>query len=95
MPNKVEIPERYIDLDPEEPLSREEREARYRRVQKIKTILARSSVHNLQPVGLPEELAPSDLNVQMEEQERMITISYALASEASQRSKQVAGRRRT
>ncbi|XP_066439781.1 pleckstrin homology domain-containing family A member 7 isoform X3 [Eleutherodactylus coqui] len=90
MPNKVEIPERYIDLDPEEPLSREEREARYRRVQKIKTILARSSVHNLQPVGLPEELAPSDLNVQMEEQERMITISYALASEASQRSKQVA-----
>ncbi|KAM3920753.1 pleckstrin homology domain-containing family A member 7 isoform 2-T2 [Leptodactylus fuscus] len=90
MPDKVEIPERYIDLDPEEPLSREEQEARHRRVEKIKNILARSSVHNLQPAGFPEELDPSDLNMQIQEQERVITMSYALASEASQRSKQVA-----
>ncbi|KAM4017726.1 pleckstrin homology domain-containing family A member 7 isoform 2-T2 [Anomaloglossus baeobatrachus] len=89
-PDKVEIPERYIDLDPEEPLSREEQEARYRRVEKIKNILTRSSVHNLQQAGPPEESAPSDLDLQIQEQERMITISYALASEASQRSKQVA-----
>ncbi|XP_073406858.1 pleckstrin homology domain-containing family A member 7 isoform X2 [Dendrobates tinctorius] len=89
-PNKVEIPERYVDLDPEEPMSREEQEARCRRAEKIKNILTRSSVHNLQPVGLLEELAPSDLDLQMQEQKRMITISYALASEASQRSKQVA-----
>ncbi|XP_063802524.1 pleckstrin homology domain-containing family A member 7 isoform X3 [Pseudophryne corroboree] len=87
-PDKVEIPERYIEMDPEEPLSREELDARYRKVEKIKNILARSSVHNLQPA--PEELGPADLGVQMQEQERMITISYALASEASQRSKQVA-----
>lgn len=90
MPDKVEIPERYIDLDPEEPLSREEREVRYRRAEKIKNILARSSVHNLQSVGLPEDLDPSDLDLQMQEQKRMMTISYALASEASRRSKQVA-----
>ncbi|XP_071975268.1 pleckstrin homology domain-containing family A member 7 isoform X3 [Engystomops pustulosus] len=90
MPDKVEIPERYIEHDPEEPLSREELEARYRRVQKIKNILARSSVHNLQPAGPPEDLDPSDLNIQMRQQEKVITMSYALASEASQRSKQVA-----
>ncbi|XP_077142681.1 pleckstrin homology domain-containing family A member 7 isoform X6 [Ranitomeya variabilis] len=89
-PDKVEIPERYVDLDPEDPPSREEQEARYRRVEKIKNILTRSSVHNLQPAALPEETAPADLDLQMQEQERMITISYALASEASQRSKQVA-----
>ncbi|XP_069594624.1 pleckstrin homology domain-containing family A member 7 isoform X4 [Ranitomeya imitator] len=89
-PDKVEIPERYVDLDPEDPPSREEQEARYRRVEKIKNILTRSSVHNLQPAALPEETAPADLDLQMQEQERMITISYALASEASHRSKQVA-----
>lgn len=33
----------------------------------------------------------ADLDSQMQEQERIINISYALASEASQRSKQVAG----
>ncbi|XP_072254211.1 pleckstrin homology domain-containing family A member 6-like [Pyxicephalus adspersus] len=90
-PDKVEIPERYIELEPEEPLSHEELEARRRKVQRIKNILARSSVHNLQPMSHPDEMDPSDLDNQMQEQERMITISYALASEASQRSKQVAG----
>lgn len=33
----------------------------------------------------------ADLDLQLQEQERIINISYALASEASQRSKQVAG----
>lgn len=33
----------------------------------------------------------ADLDSQLQEQERIINISYALASEASQRSKQVAG----
>ncbi|XP_075423840.1 pleckstrin homology domain-containing family A member 7 isoform X5 [Ascaphus truei] len=90
MPDKVSIPERYFEMEPEEPLSTEELEARYRKVEKIKTILARSSMHNLQPTTLPDEQSPADLDSQMQEQERMITISYALASEASQRSKQVA-----
>ncbi|KAM8939666.1 pleckstrin homology domain-containing family A member 7 [Pelodytes ibericus] len=89
-PDKVSIPERYIDLEPEEPLSTEELEARYRQVEKIKNLLARSSVHNLQTSLYPEEQGPADLGFQREAQERMITISYALASEASQRSKQVA-----
>ncbi|XP_031756215.1 pleckstrin homology domain-containing family A member 7 isoform X5 [Xenopus tropicalis] len=90
MPDKVAIPERYIELEPDEPLSLEDMEARRRKVEKIKNILARSSVHNLQTPALPEIQGLADMGAQKEEQERMITISYALASEASLRSKQVA-----
>ncbi|KAM4721536.1 LOW QUALITY PROTEIN: pleckstrin homology domain-containing family A member 7 [Rhinophrynus dorsalis] len=90
MPDKVAIPERYIEMEPEEPLSLEELQARSRKVEKIKNILARSSVHNLQTSMYPEDHGQADLGSQLQEQERMITISYALASEASQRSKQVA-----
>ncbi|XP_068117564.1 pleckstrin homology domain-containing family A member 7 isoform X2 [Hyperolius riggenbachi] len=89
-PDKVEIPERYIEMEPEEPLTRDELEARHKKMQKIKNILARSSVHNLQPMTHPDDMGPSDMDSQMQEQERVITMSYALASEASQRSKQVA-----
>ncbi|KAG8438437.1 hypothetical protein GDO86_008932 [Hymenochirus boettgeri] len=91
MPDKVAIPERYIDLEPEEPLSSEELQARQRKVEKIQNILARSSVH-ARPSGLYiQDQGPSDLGSQKQVQERMITISYDLASEASRRSKQVAG----
>ncbi|XP_069079825.1 pleckstrin homology domain-containing family A member 7 isoform X2 [Pleurodeles waltl] len=89
-PDKVAIPERYVEMEPEEPLSNEELEARHRKVEKIKHLLARSSMHNLQPVVSPDELSYQDVGTQLQEQERIITISYALASEASQRSKQVA-----
>ncbi|XP_036905880.1 pleckstrin homology domain-containing family A member 7 isoform X3 [Sturnira hondurensis] len=41
-PEKVSIPERYVELDPEEPPSLEELQARYRKAQKIRNILARS-----------------------------------------------------
>lgn len=41
-PEKVSIPERYVDLDPEEPLTLEELQARYRKAEKIRNILARS-----------------------------------------------------
>ncbi|XP_055211875.1 pleckstrin homology domain-containing family A member 7 isoform X7 [Gorilla gorilla gorilla] len=42
-PEKVSIPERYVELDPEEPPSLEELQARYRKAEKIRNILARSS----------------------------------------------------
>lgn len=48
------------------------------------------SVHNLQP-PVQDKYSSSNLDSQLHEQERIITISYALASEASQRSKEVAG----
>ncbi|XP_075402125.1 pleckstrin homology domain-containing family A member 7 isoform X3 [Tenrec ecaudatus] len=91
-PEKVSIPERYVELDPEEPPSLEELQARYRKAEKIRSILTRSSsMCNLQPAANQDRDSVADLDSQLQEQERIITISYALASEASQRSKQVAG----
>ncbi|KFO93525.1 Pleckstrin homology domain-containing family A member 7, partial [Buceros rhinoceros silvestris] len=89
-PEKVAIPERYIELEPEEPLSTEELAARQRKAEKIKNILTKSSMHNLQPTVAQDKHSSVDLDSQLQEQERIITISYALASEASQRSKEVA-----
>ncbi|KFP91212.1 Pleckstrin homology domain-containing family A member 7, partial [Apaloderma vittatum] len=89
-PEKVAIPERYIELEPEEPLSTEELAARQRKAEKIKNLLTKSSMHNLQPTVAQDKHNSVDLDSQLQEQERIITISYALASEASQRSKEVA-----
>lgn len=50
-----------------------------------------TSMHNLQPTVAQDKHNSVDLDSQLQEQERIITISYALASEASQRSKEVAG----
>ncbi|XP_077035977.1 pleckstrin homology domain-containing family A member 7 isoform X9 [Agelaius phoeniceus] len=91
-PEKVVIPERYVELEPEEPLSTEELAARQRKAEKIKNILTKSSMHNLQPTVAQDKHNSIDLDSQLQEQERIITISYALASEASQRSKEVAAK---
>ncbi|XP_070689495.1 pleckstrin homology domain-containing family A member 7 isoform X7 [Pempheris klunzingeri] len=91
-PQKVLIPERYVDSEPEEPLSPQEVEERYRKVERIKSILAKSSVQNLAPtvsVDKPE-VGLVALDSALQEQERIITMSYALASEASLKSKLVA-----
>lgn len=91
-PQKVLIPERYVESEPEEPLSPEEVEERHRKVERIKSILAKSSVQNLAPavsVDKPD-LGLGTLDSALQEQERIITMSYALASEASLKSKIVA-----
>ena len=41
-PQKVLIPERYVDSEPEETLSPQEVEERHRKVERIKSILAKS-----------------------------------------------------
>ena len=41
-PRKVPIPERYVESDPDEPLSPEELEERSRRTERIKNLLAKS-----------------------------------------------------
>ncbi|XP_045545192.1 pleckstrin homology domain-containing family A member 7 isoform X6 [Salmo salar] len=90
-PQKVFIPERYVDTEPEEPLSPQEVEARHRNRERIKNILAKSSVQILAgpsvAVDKPEVVG---LDSALLKQERIITMSYALASEASLKSKQVA-----
>uniref|UniRef100_UPI00398F3D35 pleckstrin homology domain-containing family A member 7 isoform X3 n=1 Tax=Pristiophorus japonicus TaxID=55135 RepID=UPI00398F3D35 len=89
-PDMVLIPERYIEMEPEEPLTYEEREARRRKVQKIKNILAKLSVQDVQSGVNNSSENSLDLDSHLQERERIITMSYALASEASQRSKMVA-----
>uniref|UniRef100_A0A8C7HLU3 Pleckstrin homology domain containing, family A member 7a n=2 Tax=Oncorhynchus kisutch TaxID=8019 RepID=A0A8C7HLU3_ONCKI len=85
-PQKVSIPERYVESDPEEPLSQEEMEDRQRRAERIKNILAKSNFHNIHPSSVP--LNFTDLDIAMQQQERIMTVSHALASEASVKSKQ-------
>ncbi|XP_061607105.1 pleckstrin homology domain-containing family A member 7 isoform X7 [Phyllopteryx taeniolatus] len=91
-PEKMLIPERYVNLEPEEPLSAQEMEDRHRKVERIKSILAKSSVQNLAPALCADksEVSLLGLNSVLQEQERIITMSYMLASEASLKSKQVA-----
>ncbi|XP_061102019.1 pleckstrin homology domain-containing family A member 7-like isoform X3 [Conger conger] len=91
-PEMVCIPERYLDLEPEEPLTEQEREARHRKVERIKSILAKSSVQNITPPVAVDKPDVTVLDSALQEQERIITMSYALASEASQKSKEVAAK---
>uniref|UniRef100_A0A3Q2YIB5 Pleckstrin homology domain-containing family A member 7 n=1 Tax=Hippocampus comes TaxID=109280 RepID=A0A3Q2YIB5_HIPCM len=94
-PQKVLIPERYVDLEPQEPLSPQEMEDRHRKVERIKSILAKSSVQKLAPAVCAadkSEVSPLGLDSVLQEQERIITMSYMLASEASLKSKRVTGR---
>ncbi|XP_028289998.1 pleckstrin homology domain-containing family A member 7 isoform X3 [Gouania willdenowi] len=91
-PQKVLIPERYVDSEPEEPLSPQEVEERHRKVERIKNLLAKSSVQNIAPtvsVDQPD-VGLGALDSALQEQERIITMSFALASEASLKSKLVA-----
>ncbi|XP_074533086.1 pleckstrin homology domain-containing family A member 7-like isoform X3 [Halichoeres trimaculatus] len=86
-PQKVPIPERYIESDSEEPLSPEEQEERSRRAQRIKNLLTKSSVQNIQPSA---PLDFTELDSALQQQERIMNVSQALASEASRKSKLVA-----
>ncbi|XP_029290628.1 pleckstrin homology domain-containing family A member 7-like isoform X14 [Cottoperca gobio] len=87
-PRKVPIPERYVESDPDEPLSPEEQEERSRRAERIKNLLAKSSYQNIQPSA---PLDFGELDSALQQQERIMNVSHALASEASRKSKLVAG----
>ncbi|XP_061576954.1 pleckstrin homology domain-containing family A member 5-like isoform X7 [Cololabis saira] len=90
VPDKVLIPERYIESDPEEALSPEQEADKQRKVDRIKALIAKNSMQNVLP-GLalsPEEENEEEVTIQ--EKEKMINISYELAAEASKRSKLVA-----
>ncbi|CAN9498934.1 unnamed protein product [Ophioblennius macclurei] len=88
-PQKVSIPERYVEMEPEELLSPEEQEERSRRAQRIKNLLAKSSVQNLQS-SAPVDF--SELDSALQQQKRIMSVSHALASEASRKSKLVAAK---
>uniref|UniRef100_A0A8C8GNT5 PH domain-containing protein n=1 Tax=Oncorhynchus tshawytscha TaxID=74940 RepID=A0A8C8GNT5_ONCTS len=88
VPEKVLIPERYVESDPEEALSPEQEAGKQTKVDRIKALIDKNSMQNVlsHPSGVlsPEEEATA------QEQEKMINISYELAAEASKRSKLVA-----
>ncbi|CAG5957822.1 unnamed protein product [Menidia menidia] len=90
VPDKVLIPERYIESDPEEALSPEQEADKQKKVDRIKALIAKNSMQNVLPslAISPEEENEEEVTVQ--EKEKMINISYELAAEASKRSKLVA-----
>ncbi|XP_062921407.1 pleckstrin homology domain-containing family A member 6 isoform X13 [Mobula hypostoma] len=91
-PDKVFIPERYIEFEPELPLSPEEIKEKQKKVERIKTLIAKSSLQNIVP--LTEGLSDSNMDpeLQLQEQEKRIEISCALATEASRRSRLISGK---
>ncbi|KAM6040853.1 LOW QUALITY PROTEIN: pleckstrin homology domain-containing family A member 6 [Theristicus caerulescens] len=84
-PDKVIIPERYVELEPDMPLSPEEMKEKQKKVERIKTLIAKSSLQNVIPLGEGEVDAPQDPETQLQEQEKRIEISCTLATEASRR----------
>lgn len=89
-PEKVMIPERYMEPDSEEVLSPEQEADKRKKVDRIKALIAKNSMQNILP-GMavsPEEVAEEEGTSQS--QEKIINISYELAAEASKRSKLVA-----
>ncbi|XP_052056009.1 pleckstrin homology domain-containing family A member 6 isoform X2 [Apodemus sylvaticus] len=85
-PDKVLIPERYIDVEPDTPLSPEELKEKQKKVERIKTLIAKSSMQNVVPIGEGDSVdVPQDSESQLQEQEKRIEISCALATEASRR----------
>ncbi|XP_068455071.1 pleckstrin homology domain-containing family A member 6 isoform X3 [Clinocottus analis] len=88
-PDKVLIPERYLDEEEDTPLSPEEQKEKQRKLERIKTLIAKSNLQNMVPLldGPVEGGAPVTSQQQLQEQEKRIEISCALANEASRRSR--------
>uniref|UniRef100_A0A3B4TTE1 Pleckstrin homology domain containing A6 n=1 Tax=Seriola dumerili TaxID=41447 RepID=A0A3B4TTE1_SERDU len=88
-PEKVLIPERYLDVEDNIPLSSEEQMEKQKKLERIKTLIAKSNLQNMVPVldGPVEGGAPVSSQQQLQEQEKRIEISCALAAEASRRSR--------
>ncbi|XP_065139161.1 pleckstrin homology domain-containing family A member 7 isoform X7 [Paramisgurnus dabryanus] len=87
-PQKVPIPKRLLDMELDEDLSQEEKEARSRNVAKIKSLLARSSESTSQSTDV-EQVDFNDLDDALQQQERIMSVPRALALEASIKRKQV------
>ncbi|KAL8179014.1 UNVERIFIED_CONTAM: Pleckstrin y domain-containing A member 6 [Gekko kuhli] len=91
-PDKVFIPERYIELEPDTPLSPEEMKEKQKKVERIKTLIAKSSMQNVVPLNEGEVDMPQDPETQLQEQEKRIEISCALAAEASRRGRMLSAK---
>ncbi|KAA8593210.1 hypothetical protein FQN60_009326 [Etheostoma spectabile] len=85
--------ERYLDVEDNTPLSPEEQKEKQKKVERIKTLIAKSNLQNMVPVldGPVDGVAPASSQQQLQEQEKRIEISCALAAEASRRSRLLSG----
>uniref|UniRef100_A0A665VDH1 Pleckstrin homology domain containing, family A member 6 n=1 Tax=Echeneis naucrates TaxID=173247 RepID=A0A665VDH1_ECHNA len=92
-PEKIVIPERYLDVEDNTPLSPAEQKEKQKKLERIKTLIAKSNLQNMVPVldGPVESGAPISSQQQLQEQEKRIEISCALAAEASRRSRILSG----
>nr|XP_032804546.1 pleckstrin homology domain-containing family A member 6-like isoform X2 [Petromyzon marinus] len=86
-PGTTETPTRDETPEQDEPPSTRELEARQRNVDKIKCMLAKASFYNVTSLPSGNDGGGVAVNSQLLEQERKITLSCALAAEASRRSK--------
>ncbi|KAK2821049.1 hypothetical protein Q5P01_024008 [Channa striata] len=88
-PDKVVIPEHYVEVEDNIPLSPEEQKEKQKKLERIKTLIAKSNLQNLVPLldGPVEGGATISSQQQLQEQEKRIEISCALAAEASRRSR--------
>uniref|UniRef100_A0A673HRB6 Pleckstrin homology domain-containing family A member 7-like n=1 Tax=Sinocyclocheilus rhinocerous TaxID=307959 RepID=A0A673HRB6_9TELE len=84
-PQKVSIPERLMDVALDEDLSPKEKETRSRTVAKIKSLLSKSSVKSMDA----EQTNFSELDEELQQQERIMSVHRALATEASIKRKQI------
>ncbi|KAE8297840.1 Pleckstrin-like proteiny domain-containing family A member 6 [Larimichthys crocea] len=88
-PENALIPERYLDVEDNTPLSPEEQKEKQKKLERIKTLIAKSNLQNMVPLldGPVEGGAPVSSQQQLQEQEKRIELSCALAAEASRRSR--------
>ncbi|KAJ8358113.1 hypothetical protein AAFF_G00032770 [Aldrovandia affinis] len=86
-PDKVLIQERYVEQESDSPLSPEELLEKQKKVERIKTLIAKSNLQNVVPLLDGPAERQADPDQQLQEQEKRIEISCALAAEASRRSR--------
>ncbi|XP_072550877.1 pleckstrin homology domain-containing family A member 7 isoform X3 [Salminus brasiliensis] len=84
-PQKIHIPKRLQDTEPEEPFSQSEEEERSLRVEKMKSLQTESSVPPVLPTKASGLVDFSDLDHALQQQEWIMRTPHSLSSEASYR----------
>ncbi|KAF7652320.1 hypothetical protein LDENG_00098350 [Lucifuga dentata] len=91
--DKVVTPERYLEVEDDPPLSPEEQKEKQKKLERIKTLIAKSNLQNVVPLldGPVDGGGVITSRQQLQEQEKRIEISCTLAAEASRRSRLLSG----
>ncbi|XP_072307950.1 pleckstrin homology domain-containing family A member 6 isoform X4 [Eucyclogobius newberryi] len=92
--DQVLAAERLLQEDDSVPLSPEEQHDKQKKLERIRTLIAKSNLQNMVPVldGPVDGAPPVSSQQQLQEQEKRIEISCALAAEASRRSRLLSAR---